>query len=101
VIFAGRNHVLSHEDPLAPPQTETAGSHRVTAPVPGRVTRVLVQQGDVVEKSAPLVVIEAMKMEITLRAPLEGTVAQVRHVVDDIVDEGTELVTFAAEARQS
>jgi 3-methylcrotonyl-CoA carboxylase alpha subunit len=101
VIFAGRNHVLSHEDPLAPPQTETAGSDRVTAPVPGRVTRVLVQQGDVVEKSAPLVVIEAMKMEITLRAPLEGTVAQVRHVVDDIVDEGTELVTFAAEARQS
>ena len=53
------------------------------------------------EKNAPLVVIEAMKMELTLRAPLDGTVAQVRHAVDDMVEEGTELVTFAAEAQQA
>jgi 3-methylcrotonyl-CoA carboxylase alpha subunit len=97
VILAGRNHALVHEDPLAPPRTETAGSDRVTAPVPGRVTRVLVQPGDVVAKNAPLVVIEAMKMELTLRAPLDGTVAEVRHAVDDMVEEGTELVTFATE----
>jgi 3-methylcrotonyl-CoA carboxylase alpha subunit len=56
-----------------------------------------VQPGDVVEKNAPLVVIEAMKMELTLRAPLDGTVAQVRHAVDDMVEEGTELVTFTTE----
>jgi 3-methylcrotonyl-CoA carboxylase alpha subunit len=87
------------EDPLAPPRTETAGNERVTAPVPGRVARVLVRPGDVVEKNAPLVVIEAMKMELTLRAPLEGTVAQVRHAVDDMVEEGTELVTFETEER--
>jgi 3-methylcrotonyl-CoA carboxylase alpha subunit len=99
VILAGRNHVLVQEDPLAPPRTETAGNERVTAPVPGRVARVLVRPGDVVEKNAPLVVIEAMKMELTLRAPLEGTVAQVRHAVDDMVEEGTELVTFETEER--
>ncbi len=101
VILAGQNHMLVQVDPLAPPQTETAGSDRVTAPVPGRVTRVLVQPGDVVEKNAPLVVIEAMKMEITLRAPLDGTIALVRHAVDDMVEEGTELVTFTAEAQQA
>jgi 3-methylcrotonyl-CoA carboxylase alpha subunit len=101
VILAGRNHSLLQEDPLAPPLTETAGSDRVTAPVPGRVTRVMVQPGDVVEKNAPLVVIEAMKMELTLRAPLHGTVAQVRHAVDDMVEEGTELVTFATEEQQT
>ena len=77
VILAGRNHALVVEDPLAPPRTETAGSDRVTAPVPGRVTRVLVAPGDVVAKNAALVVIEAMKMELTLRAPQDGTVAQV------------------------
>jgi len=99
VILAGQNHALVHEDPLAPPRTETVGSDRVTAPVPGRVTRVLVRPGDVVEKNAPLVVIEAMKMELTLRAPQDGTVAQVRHAVDDMIEEGTELVTFAAEAQ--
>jgi len=99
VILAGRNHTLVHEDPLAPPRTETAGSERVTAPVPGRVARVLVRPGEVVAKNAPLVVIEAMKMELTLRAPLDGTVRQVRHAVDDMVEEGTELVTFATEAQ--
>ncbi|MGU3407715.1 acetyl/propionyl/methylcrotonyl-CoA carboxylase subunit alpha [Methylobacterium brachiatum] len=96
VILAGRNHTLVREDPLAPPRTEAAGSDRVTAPVPSRVTHVLVRPGDVVERNAPLVIVEAMKMEITLRAPQRGTVAQVRHAVDDMVEEGTELVTFAA-----
>ena len=96
-ILAGRNHVLLQEDPLAPPRTETAGSDRVTAPVPGLVTRVFVQSGDVVRKNAPLVVIEAMKMELTLRSPMDGTVAQVRHAVNDMVEEGTELVTFVKE----
>jgi 3-methylcrotonyl-CoA carboxylase alpha subunit len=99
VILAGQNHVLHHEDPLAPPRTETAGSERVTAPIPGRVTRVMVKPGDAVEKNAPLVVIEAMKMEITLRAPIAGTVAQVRHAVDDMIGEGTEVVTFVTGER--
>jgi 3-methylcrotonyl-CoA carboxylase alpha subunit len=35
-----------------------------------------------------------MKMELTLFAPADGTVATVRHQVDDMVEEGTELVTF-------
>ncbi|MBE7201607.1 MAG: acetyl-CoA carboxylase biotin carboxyl carrier protein subunit, partial [Parafilimonas terrae] len=69
----------------------------VTAPVPGRVTQLWVRPGDVVEKNAPLLVIEAMKMEITLRAPRDGIVAEIRHGVDDMVEEGTEIVTFAPE----
>jgi 3-methylcrotonyl-CoA carboxylase alpha subunit len=39
-------------------------------------------------------VLEAMKMELTLYAPADGTVAALRHAVDDMVEEGTELVTF-------
>ena len=97
VILAGRSHAVVEEDPLAPPRTEMAGSERVTAPVPGRVTRVLVQPGDHVARNAPLVVIEAMKMEITLRAPMAGRIAELRHAVNDMVEEGTELVTFAAD----
>ena len=96
VIAAGQNHELVHEDPLAPPLTETAGSDRVTAPVPGRVARVMVRPGDSVVKGAPLVVIEAMKTEFTLQAPANGTVEAVRHNLDDMVEEGTELVTFTA-----
>ena len=99
MILAGRNHVLFHEDPLAPPKTETAGSERVTAPIPGRVARILVQPGDTVEKNAQLVVVEAMKMELVLRAPRAGTVADIRCAVDEMVEEGTELVTFADDAK--
>ena len=96
VILAGQNHVLRHVDPLAPPRTETGGDDRVTAPIPGRVTRVLVQPGDVVQRGAPLLVLEAMKMELTLSAPLDGTVESIRHSVGEMVEEGTELVLFVA-----
>ena len=101
VILAGRNHSVLQEDPLAPPPTEAAGGDRVTAPIPGRVAHVMVLPGQRVAKNAPLMVIEAMKMELTLRAPMEGIVEQVRHAVGDMVEEGTELVTFAAEAQQA
>ena len=99
VVLAGRNHPVVQEDPLAPPLTETAGSDRVTAPVPGRVARVLVKPGDAVKKNAPLLVVEAMKTEFTLQAPADGTVDSVRHGVDDMVEEGTELVTFRTDAQ--
>jgi 3-methylcrotonyl-CoA carboxylase alpha subunit len=96
VIRAGRNHVLRHLDPLAPPRTETGGDDRVIAPIPGRITRILVQPGDRVQRGAPLLVLEAMKMELTLSAPLDGRVEAIRHAVGDMVEEGTELVVFAA-----
>jgi len=99
VILRGRNHVLHLGDPLAPPPREDVGSDLVTAPIPARVARILVEPGAVVRRGAPLVVLEAMKMELTLFAPADGTVASVRHAVDDMVEEGTELVTFEAAAR--
>ncbi|MEJ1977079.1 MAG: acetyl/propionyl/methylcrotonyl-CoA carboxylase subunit alpha [Acetobacteraceae bacterium] len=98
VIVAGRNHSLDSIDPLAPPLVEAARDGKLTAPIPARVVRVLVAPGDTVTKGAPLMVLEAMKMELTLAAPMDGTVEQVRHAVDDMVQEGTELVTFVTEA---
>jgi 3-methylcrotonyl-CoA carboxylase alpha subunit len=95
VILAGRNHMLRVIDRLAPPRVETAAGSRVTAPIPARVSRVLVEAGAVVTRGMPLVVLEAMKMELTLAAPRDGTVAALRHGPGDMVEEGTELVTFA------
>ena len=65
------------------------------APIPGRVARLLVEAGDAVEKNAALLVIEAMKMELTLRAPAAGVVAGVHCALGEIVQSGVELVTFA------
>jgi 3-methylcrotonyl-CoA carboxylase alpha subunit len=97
VIIGGRNHTVRYMDPLAPPQMEAVGDGRLTAPIPARVVRILVAPGDTVSKGMPLMVLEAMKMELTLAAPRDGTIAQVRHAVDDMVQEGTELVTFVTD----
>ncbi len=98
VIRRGRNHVLHLIDPLAPPRHEDVGSDLVTAPIPARVARILVVPGAVVRRGAPLIVLEAMKMELTLFAPADGTVAAIRREVDEMVEEGTELVTFEPQA---
>ena len=49
---------------------------RVKSPIPGRIKAVFVQLGDRVEAGAPLLILEAMKMENEIRAPRTGTVAQ-------------------------
>ena len=55
-----------------------AADGRVLAPMPGRVVKVLVAAGQVVEARQGVVVVEAMKMENELRAPRAGTVREVR-----------------------
>ena len=62
------------------------------APLPGAITRVLVTAGDPVSDGDPLVVLEAMKMEHTLRASGTGTVGQVLCAPGDQVDVGDVLV---------
>jgi biotin carboxyl carrier protein len=65
---------------------------RVTAPMPGRVVRVLVAVGDKVTARQPVVVMEAMKMENELRAGKDGSVAQVLVQEGMAVDTGAVLV---------
>ncbi|MFZ1768524.1 MAG: acetyl-CoA carboxylase biotin carboxyl carrier protein subunit, partial [Caldilinea sp.] len=49
---------------------------RVKAPIPGLVTRIHVEPGQLVELGQPLLVLEAMKMENEIRSPLAGAVRQ-------------------------
>ena len=94
VIRNGRNHAFRVIDPHAPPGRDHGGDERVLAPIPARVTQVLVAPGDQVTKGTPLMVLEAMKMELTLRAPFEGVVEAVHHAAEEMVSEGAELVTL-------
>ena len=68
-----------------------AGPQRLTAPMPGKVVRVLVAPGDAVEAGQGLVVVEAMKMENELRAAKAGRVASVSVVEGQSVDAGAVL----------
>jgi acetyl/propionyl-CoA carboxylase alpha subunit len=90
-----------HAPPAAPPPDIDAESHRlagargesmVTAPMPGTVIRLEVAAGDAVRARQPLVVLEAMKMEIPVHSPFEGTVKAVHVAQGDRVAGGTLLV---------
>ncbi|MGR3512531.1 MAG: ATP-binding protein [Paracoccaceae bacterium] len=79
-------------DPLAQSDgAETAGND-VRAPMPGLVTQVLVAPGDTVGTDVPLLVLEAMKMEHTLRAPRAGIIAEVTASTGAQVENGAVLV---------
>jgi 3-methylcrotonyl-CoA carboxylase alpha subunit len=65
--------------------------------MPGRVIAQLVQPGDCVEKGAPLLVLEAMKMECTIHAPAAGCVDVFHYAVGDQVTEGVEVLQFERE----
>jgi propionyl-CoA carboxylase alpha chain len=78
---------------FTPPSVLAAGSG-TTAPVPGRIVAVSVRPGDVVEAGQVLVVLEAMKMEHTIRAAAAATVIEVRVALGDQVDAKQVLVVL-------
>jgi 3-methylcrotonyl-CoA carboxylase alpha subunit len=69
---------------------------RLTAPMPGKVVSFAVKAGDAVKKGQPLAVMEAMKMEHTIAAPADGTVAELLYAPGDQVAEGAELLKLAS-----
>nr|EAQ71690.1 hypothetical protein MGCH7_ch7g1097 [Pyricularia oryzae 70-15] len=72
----------------------------VVAPMPCRIMRVEVAEGDSVEKGTPLVVIESMKMETVIRSPQAGVVKKLAHKEGDICKAGTVLVLFEEDAAE-
>jgi biotin carboxyl carrier protein len=63
------------------------GEAAVTAPIPGLVVKIMVEEGDVVVDGQPLVILEAMKMENEIRATRSGTVKQVHAVAGQRIEE--------------
>ncbi|KAF1957740.1 hypothetical protein CC80DRAFT_515267 [Byssothecium circinans] len=72
-------------------------TNSVLAPMPCKVLRVEVKEGDAVKKDQPLVVIESMKMETLIRSPSDGVVRKVVHRAGDLCKAGTALVEFEDE----
>lgn len=76
-------------------QETAAGS--LTAPMNGTVVQVMVKAGDNVTADQALVIMEAMKMEYTIRAPRDGEIAQVFYQAGDLVSDGAELISLKDE----
>lgn len=70
------------------------GEGRITAPMPGKVVRILVAPGDEVAARQPLVVVEAMKMENEMSAPRAGTVKEIPVQEGMSVDAGRVLAVI-------
>jgi 3-methylcrotonyl-CoA carboxylase alpha subunit len=83
-------------DPLAIAAAEDEVGDVLTAPMPGKIVRQLIAPGDRVGRGAPLLVLEAMKMEHTIVAPGDGRIAALRYAEGDQVDEGAVLLDFEA-----
>ena len=66
----------------------------MSAPMPGLVLKILVRPGDVVTKGAPLLILEAMKMEHQIVAPRDGEIAAVNCAEGELVQSGIELIAM-------
>lgn len=78
----------------APKAAGGAGSIKIEAGAAGKVFKLEKKVGDAVKKGDAVVIIEAMKMEIPVVAPQDGTVASVDVAVGDAVEAGAVLATL-------
>ncbi len=94
VFLQGSTYSLLRDDPLH--RVDAGDSHGggLTAPMPGKVVALLAQPGQKVEKGAPLLILEAMKMEHTITAPAAGVVKAFCYEPGEQVSDGAALVEF-------
>ena len=88
VTLEGRHATVRADDLLARPPAAAEGAAIMRAPMPGRVARLMATAGEAIAAGQPLLVLEAMKMEHTLKAGIAGTVAQLSVTAGMQVKEG-------------
>lgn len=75
--------------------TEKMIDPEIRAPMPGRIVKVNVKEGEKVLVKQPLMILEAMKMEFVITSPTEGNVQKVFYKENDQVDLGNTLITLS------
>ena len=91
-----RDGQVIHMHPPAIGHTEDAGGEgRILAPMPGKIVTVMTARGQAVNKGQPLLVMEAMKMEMTIRAGCDGVIDDLPVAGGQQVADGALLVSIA------
>lgn len=98
IMSSGQMRRFRLAGPAAPSGKPGERPGRLVAPMPGRVSMLLVEPGARVEANQPLIILEAMKMEHMLRAPNAGILASFCCAPGEQVAEGTELALLETEA---
>jgi 3-methylcrotonyl-CoA carboxylase alpha subunit len=96
LVVGDDEYRLRRRDPLTSLADAYVAQASLSAPMPGRVIAQLVTAGSTVARGAPLLILEAMKMEHTICAPADGTVRGYRAAVGEQVKEGCDLIEFEA-----
>ena len=99
VTLRGRNHLVTVTDPRRLRTDEDSDRHHhgtaeITAQMPGKVVRVLVEAGQEVEIGTGLVIVEAMKMQNEMKSPRAGAVVAIKVAAGDTVEAGALLVVI-------
>ncbi|WP_284756795.1 acetyl/propionyl/methylcrotonyl-CoA carboxylase subunit alpha [Agrobacterium sp. fls2-241-TYG-188a] len=94
VFHSGQSYVVRRLPDLQWESGTQTGSGGLRAPMPGSVIALLAEAGASVKAGDPLLIMEAMKMEHTITAPSDGTLASFHYAVGDQVLAGAELVDF-------
>ena len=94
VFFEGRSWPVTVVGALSAGGGGDDHAGGLKAPMPGKVIALIATAGSVVEKGAPLLVLEAMKMEHTISAPAKGLVKAFHFAAGDQVTDGVDLVDF-------
>ena len=97
IFLEGASHAFTVPDPLSRGAEQAVGGDRIAAPMTGAIKAVSAAPGDNVSEGDALVVMEAMKMEHTLRAPRDGVVEKVAAAPGDQVEEGALLIQLVPE----
>jgi biotin carboxyl carrier protein len=101
VVVNGHRFEIAVDDPRAwrtgGERVAAGGVATVSAPMPGKIVRVMVERGDVVVAGQGLVVVEAMKMQNEMKAPRAGRVASLAAREGDTVAAGDPLATIVDE----
>lgn len=79
-------------------KSQSKSPDKITAPMPGKITKVFVKPGETVKKGDPLIVMEAMKMEYTLKSDIDAKVEKVSVEINQQVALGHLLVNLKGDA---
>ncbi|MCM2290326.1 MAG: acetyl/propionyl/methylcrotonyl-CoA carboxylase subunit alpha [Sulfuritalea sp.] len=99
VFIDGVCFIFAAIDPLFHAGSGGGAEGGLTAPMPGKVIALIAAVGARLEKGAPLLILEAMKMEHTIAAPASGTVKSFHFNVGEQVSDGAELVEFEVDKK--
>lgn len=97
IWLAGRRYVVQRVERTArraASEAASAAAGDITAAMPGTILKILVKPGDAFTPQQPLIIMESMKMEITLSSPHAGRVKAIDCTVGEMVEMGERLVAI-------